>query len=484
MACFLAIVAVGVAARYFLLGSGRVAVSGNEPCLPPEVAAVRSNSPAVSRTPGNLKVYFDASGGMAGYAATAPNALGNFSTLAGNFVQSSLYQAGATGKVTFYKFGEYRFDPKQPASPPAVADPQPFARASAYNEADTNLADLLRWVQHDRDPKARPQDRTLSIVVTDLMLDDREAVDDFEASVGGLLRKMVGESGLAVGFLSVRVPFNGKIFVGGQAFGASLNDRPLMFLIIGDPYQVRSFYEYLRTSEAAPFADRGGVTSRTSFAIFGLEPASIALYDARLTGVSTGFSTRPLRLRVPGAETLQSFTFNADSMKAGALGGLELALQANSGVEPFEVVGSKPLWESAVWKLSPQGANAGSCKAGTAWVRVANLPPAGWKQTGQTLTYSLDATTMKRVGLSERGVYLVQFLAGQENDFSSSAAADWMKASSMSNAEIARQLSGSRTAQIGVPGLEQLRNVLITELELPGNKAIKRAAAQIIIQSE
>ena len=482
---FLIVLVSGAVLRGILWPSPRlIAVAGTDPCLPRDVAMVRLNSQAATRTPGNVKVYFDASGGMAGYVMQAPNVIGNLSTLAGNFVQSSLYQAGRPGKLEFRRFGEYRFDAKNPVAPAAVGDPREFARPAVYSEANTNITDLLRWIQADHHPNAKPEERTLSIVVTDLMLDDRQATEDFEASVGGVLRKMVIEDGQAVGIMSVRVPFAGKIFIGNQAFRASLVDRPLVLLLIGDPYQVRAFYEYLETSEIRPFSS-GTPASGRGFSLFGLEPGSIVLADANLSGIGTGFSGRPARLRIPGAEKIQSLNFNADAVRPESKGGIEVVLQANAGVQNYEVVGNEPLWEGKIWKLSSKGATSASCKSGEAWARVGSLPSVGWKQTGQTLTYKLDAASMARSGMDQKGVYLLQLIAGQQGIVENHPATSWMIEWSTSNDELAHRLGGSGPmARTGIPGLVHLRNVLLTELRMPGREAIKRTASQLIIQSE
>lgn len=454
----------------------------SQSCLPGEVASIRANSSSAQRNPGNVRVYFDASGGMAGYVAQSPNAIGNLVTLSNSFVQSSLYPVGGA-KVEFRRFGSYRFDPQQPAAPAAVADPADFARPAIYADQESRIADVLRWVVHDRKNMADPAARPLSVLVTDLMLDDRAAIDDFEASVGGLLRNMMIEDGLAVGIMAVRVPFSGKIFIGPAAYPAAMADRPLVIVMIGTPYQVRAFYDYLGTSEQQPFAATTPPTTAHAFALFGLEPGAIALTDAGLAGVSTGFLSRPSSIRIPGATGIPTFTFAADKIKNK--GGLTIPLEANAGVRDFEVIGNEPLSESAIWKADPAALDKKGCASGAAWLRFGSLPPSGWKKSGQSLTYNLDAEAMKLAGLDQRGLYMVQLVAGQRGIVEKHPAAAWMTAWSMSNEDLAARLRASRSASgTGVMGLEQLRRILLTELRLPGNQAIKRSASQVIIETE
>jgi hypothetical protein len=192
-----------------------------------------------------------------------------------------------------------------------------------------------------------------------------------------------------------------------------------------------------------------------------------------------------MRLQIPGAEKLQSFTFNSDSARPEAKGGVTMTLQANAGVKDYEVVGNEPVWESTVWKLSSAGADRASCKSGAAWSYVGSLPASGWKRAGQTLSYQIDGSMMKRAGLDQKGVYVVQMLAGQQGIVADHPAAAWMNEWSMSNSDLAQRLTSSSSAtRVGVPGLAQLRSVLLAELRMPGHQTIKRTAGHIIIQSE
>lgn len=481
----LCLAVIGGGAAYKISSdNGRAVTSQSVSCLPSPVAAVRARSAAIPRTPGNLQVFFDASGGMAGYVASHPNAIGNLNSLARNFVNSNYYRSGKQGKVQFHRFGEYRFDANAPTPPEIVNDPNAFAKPSPYTEKDTRIADLLRWIVHQRKATSKAAEHPLSIIVTDFMLDDREAVDDAEASVGGALRNMVIKDGLAVGIMAVRVPFDGKIFVDGKTFQASLPARPLVILMIGEPYQVRTFYEYLDTSEARPFSSGTPVSDR-DFALFGLEAGSISLFDAGLSGISNGFSLRPPRTRIPGTAGIPAFSFDAAAAKSGAKGGVKIEMRADAGVADFEVIGNEPLSESAIWKIDPSAIEAKSCASGAAWTSVGSLPLRGWSKSGQQLTYTLDAAGMAEAGIEGEGIYMIQLLAGQRGVVDDHPAAAWMREWSTSNADLAQRLGGGAGAErVGIPGLEPLRRMLLTELTIPGREAIERSASQFIVQSE
>jgi hypothetical protein len=466
---------------WFLNGSSEPLANANYACLPGEVASIRASSSQAVRNPGNVQVYFDVSGGMAGFVAESPNAIGNLVTLSRNFVKSSLY-VNREPTINFRRFGSYRFDNQKPLAPVAIEDPADFARPGIYSEQESRIADVLRWVAYDRKKIADPAARPLSVLVTDLMLDDRAAIDNFEASVGGLLRNMMIEDGLAIGIMAVRVPFNGKIFIGPASYQATLADRPLVILMIGSPYQVRTFYDYLDTSEQFPFAATTNASAR-AFALFGLEPGTIELTDAKIAGLTSGFLSRPASVRIPDAIGIPTFTFKADRAKNA--GGVVIPLEANAGVRGFEVIGNEPITESAVWKLDTAALDKKSCTSGAAWQRIGSLPFGGWKKSGQSLTYNLDAQTIKLAGLDQPGLYMIQLVAGQRGIVENHPAAAWIASWSMSNEDLAARLSSSRSAAgTGVAGLEPLRRILLTELRLPGNQAIKRSASQVFVEIE
>lgn len=476
------VIAVAAVAAFFaLFRSGDPAdLSKIATCLPGSVAETRASSAALQRNLGDLVVYLDASGGMAGYAAGLPNAIGNLATIARGYTQSSLYAEGSKGTVSFRKFGEYRFNPAEPTAPAAIEDTAAFARPGAYTEQDSNIADLLDWIKHERSTGSAP----LSVIVTDLMLDDKQAADQFETSVGGSLRNMIIKDDLALGIMSVRAPFDGKIYVGTTAIQTSLADRPLVIMLIGSPYQVRSFYEYLGTTEAAPFSDNTPQSDR-AFALFGLKAGSIVLAEPSAEGVSRAFSQLPAKTRIPGADDIASVRFKASAEERDPKSGMLLKLEANAGVADFEVIGNTPVYSASVWKLDKNNLTASKCKSGAAWLNVGGLPPSGWKVDGQDVTYRLTADEMKQAGLAAEGLYMVELVAGQQGVVKDHPAAAWLQDWSMDNDQIIARLSrGGGATRIGVPGLEPLRRILLAELTMPGSEKIKRTATHLIIETE
>lgn len=470
-----------VAAFFALVRTGDAPDTGKiVSCLPGSVAETRARSAALKRDLGDVVVYLDASGGMAGYAAALPNAIGNLTTFARDYTQSGLYADDKKGKVTFRQFGEYQFNAAEPVAPFGIEDISAFTRPAAYNQQDSKIADLLKWIKHERSTGSTP----LAVIVTDLMLDDREAADQFEASVGGALRNMIIKEDLALGIMAVRVPFSGKIFVGATALQASMGDRPLVLMMLGDPYQVRKFYEYLGTTQAAPFSDDTPQSDR-AFALFGLEAGSIVLAEPSADGVSRAFSQLPAKTRIPGADDIPSVRFDPTAEEKDEKSGMLLTLAANAGVADFEVIGNTPVYSASVWKLEKNSLTPQKCKSGAAWLNVGGLPPSGWKVEGQKVTYRLTAEEMEQAGLADDGLYMIELIAGQQGVVKDHPAASWMQDWSMANSEITVRLARSGGAtRIGVPGLEPLRRILLAELTMPGSEKIKRTATHLIIETE
>lgn len=472
---------VAVSAFVFLFRSNDETDIGKvASCLPASVVDTRSQSASLQRNLGDVVVYLDASGGMAGYTASVPNVIGNLTTITRDYTQGGLYPDGKKGKVTFRRFGEYQFSAAEPFAPREIEDFATFARPAAYTEQDSKIADLLKWIKHDRSTGAKP----LSVIVTDLMLDDRQAIDQFEVSVGGALRNMIIEDNLALGIMAVRVPFSGKIFIGATAVDATLPNRPLVIMMLGDPYQVRRYYEYLATTQAAPFSEDTSQSER-AFALFGLEAGSIVLTEPKADGVSRSFSRLPAKTRVPGGDDIPSVRFNPSAKEKDSRSGILLNLSANAGVADFEVIGNTPVYSASVWKLDKGGLTDRKCKSGAAWLNVGGLPPSGWKVSGQQVTYRLTADAMEQAGLADDGLYLLEIIAGQQGVVQDHPAAAWMQEWSMDNSEIALRLTRSSGAtRIGVPGFEPLRRILLAELTMPGSEKIKRSGTHLIIETE
>lgn len=480
-----AVIAIAAAAYFLLTPNTRTDQVGPvADCLPASVRDAETANLASTRPPGDLNVYVDASGGMRGYAsAGTPNALGNLMSLSLNFTKSSNYAPSAPGTTRFFRFGDYRFDPKSPEAPALVETAEQLARPAAFNEENTRLADVLRWIEHRHD-KAGDGADPLSIVVTDLMLDDREAVDAFEASVGGALRNLMIDEKLSVGLLAVRVPFDGNVFVGDAALRAAVPDRPLIILMIGDPFQVRAFYDYLDTSEIAPFSSDTALTNRR-FALFGLEASAIADAAPQLSGTGSGFSSRSFSLDVPGTQDLKKFSFRPGAADEDSKARLRVRLDAGANKESYEVIGDEPVSVGFVWQLDEAAFDPAACNPQQVWSHYARLGPDRALSKGQQAVYSLGPDEMEAAGMDRKGTYLVQMIAGQRGLVREHEAVEWMGEWSDTNDRLTSRLRQSETTRgLGVPGLQPLRNILLAELLIPGREEIERSSAQFVIRTE
>ena len=455
------------------------------PCLPAGAKQIWLRNREVASTPSSIQVYFDASGGMQGYVKGGGKVFGNLVSQAENFSRSSAFE-DRPAAVEFRTFGEYDFDAAAPVPPALAANKGALSNAATYNENDTKIADLLGWVlQSNR--SAPSGQKPLSVVVTDLMLDDKEATDDFAASVGGRLQDIVIRERLAVGFLGVKVPFNGPVYVaqgdGERKFDATLRTRPLMILMIGDPHHVRSFYEYLQGTEDIPPFSADTPVANHAFSLFSLDASEVVRGALSSGGLESGFEPVSGSSQLPpsvSAARLSTYSFDP-STDDDVEGGLSLELKADADLKPYEVVGNDPIWASDIWRLRSDF-SAEDCDQNRAWDPLKSLPgPVG--TNGDTLSYTLNADVMGKLRLRP-GTYLFLAAAGRKGLTLDNTKSEWMREWSMSNPQVTQNLASSSRREIGTPGLEALRSKLLTELMVPQRENVWRSAAQFIITIE
>lgn len=461
------------------LGEG----AGSGPCLPIGAKQIWLRNREIVRMPGSIQVYYDASGGMQGYVTGGSKVFGNLASQAENFSRSSAFKDSPVN-VEFRTFGEYNFVADAPVPPALAASKEALSSAATYKENDTKIADLLGWVIAST--KSAPSgQKPLSIVVTDLMLDDKEATDDFAASVGGRLQDIAIRERLAIGFLGVKVPFDGPVYVAQngdeQEFDADLRTRPLMILMIGDPHHVRSFYEYLQGTEGIPPFSADTPVSNHGFSLFSLDASEVIRGSLSSAVLDSGFEPVSGAAELPpsvSAAQLSTYSF-ASSTDEDAEGGLGIKLEADADLEPYEVVGNDPIWASDIWRLRSDF-SAEDCDNNRAWDPLKSLP-GPVESSGNTLSYTLNADAMGKLRLRP-GTYLFLAAAGRKGLTLDNSQSEWMREWSMSNGQVTQNLANSSRREIGTPGLDALRSKLLTELMVPQRENVWRSASQFIIK--
>ncbi len=480
----IALLAILAVAYFFLFMSGKddAAPETASVCLPDQVTDFLDREKAIKDAPSRIAVYLDASAGMRGYvnpSQGSSNIIANFITETKNYTRSgAIYKGAEKGQVDFY-----RFDKTIGTKP--LPDPEAYGKPAVYTGTETRITDVLALVAKQRTENAKNGTEQLTIIVTDLMLDDTSAADDFEASVGGELRTAVTEDNLAIGILGLRVPFDGPIYHAGKTYPAKLRRRPLIMLMIGQPRHVRSFHDYLSTSETKGLGGPGTESARRAFAMFGQSAGSLQYAQTKVRGTRTGFrpkraTTNPLLARKLG--TLQQLNFDKDKTENDdAKQGLSIALEANATVAPYEVIGDEPRQSSRIWQLSEGEAQSAECFS-TMWVAAPELPKSGWKTKGQKINYLLTADTIDLSSIRNPGTYLVQLTAGQAGLVPDHPAASWMTSWSMSSAQITANLRNRR--EINAPGLEPLRRMLTNELIENGRETVTRSVSHFVLEVE
>ncbi len=478
----------GAGAYYFLTrDKGDEDSSPLAQCVPRDVAAFTGQGTNVPAAPQKINIFFDGSGGMAGYVSpkvtgdNGANIIGDLITGTRNFVQGSLYPEG-DGQVAFRSFGEKISAP--------INTPENYAREAAYrcpqggcDNQETRTDTLMRYINAERKKAGDAGRGELNVIVTDLMLDNKDAVDSFEASVGGQLRIAIIEDNLAVGILGIQTDFAGNIYQAGDRFDAQVR-RPLIIMMIGQPKHVRAYYDYLTSSEIPPFSKAQADQGRLDFALFGQEPGTMDLSAPTVRGTGSGFR----QTRITDDKRLLSlfgdlpqYEYGGSENSDAAENGLAIRLKADASVAEYEVIGNDPQYSSSVWRLNADAANNASCARDALWNGVSGLPEKGWMTQGQNVGYLLSADMLEKSAMRGSGIYLVQAVAGQTGLMVPHKAAAWMDEWSMSSDQIARNLQKGAPS-IGTPGLARVRAILERELDTQGRKSVPRSATHFLLK--
>ena len=207
-------------------------------CLPPGLP-----QPAPSPRLLPIEVYFDGSQSMSGFAEPGPSAvrpLGDLLRL--------LADQGAP--VRYHAFGKTIAD-LTPARAALYDRPQVY-NCKACDNQESWIDDVLRAVAR------APADR-ISLVVTDLWLDNHAFHGSLQVAFGGPLAKLIvpapgATSVPALAVLGIRAPYRGRIYdLPGGGSPRFEGERPLFVLIAGPEREVAAVRTMLRQSHSPAF---------------------------------------------------------------------------------------------------------------------------------------------------------------------------------------------------------------------------------------
>jgi len=367
------------------LGSPVCAASAPPPprsCLPP---GLPQPAPAPRQLP--IDVYFDGSQSMSGFAEPGPSAvrpLGDLLRL--------LADQGAP--VRYHAFGKAIAD-LTPARAALYDRPQVY-NCKACDNQESWIDDVLRAVAR------APADR-LSIVVTDLWLDNHAFHGSLQVAFGGPLAKLIvpapGAAAVpALAVLGIRAPYRGRIYdLPGGGSPRFDGERPLFVLIAGPEREVAALRAMLRDSHSPAFnADhlREAVFTAGGTARLATPPVPVG------GGVTTA---GPLA----GAADVAHYRFDR-ALAARQRGAIAGRYAPGLAVTPGEVWRGPPAAASRVWVMGDAGALA-RCAPG-AWRALPPLrgswrvggPGAGGNGSG---AFRFDATNSAAMSAGE--AYLV-----------------------------------------------------------------------------
>ncbi len=351
-------------------------------CLP---APLKPNPKAA----GGYQVYLDRSFSMSGYVQPGfgPIALADLL----NLLKSSGESRNLP--VTYSAFG------KKIAPLANAAAAQAFTAPAAYgcdtNGACDNQESLID--QTLEDISANGDDR-LSVVVTDLWLDNKSFRGTIDVALGNPLRKILDE-GKAIGVLGIDAPYAGSVYdVPHVGKYAGATRRPLFVLLIGSIDEVTNTYRLL--ASRSPLM-RGDVAR---YALFTAAPFTEAVspeFKVSGGGIARGVvfrdAERSPEFRMNVATAIARHGVIKATVAATPDGGTELrpGLQWNGELRAT----------SHWWRLA-DNANLKQCSAGM-WNPAARAPDP-WKrmpENDMAAAFALDDGTS--MSLSVPGHYFM-----------------------------------------------------------------------------
>lgn len=385
-------------------------------CLP-EAAKAAAATPA--DTFGRVQVYIDGSQSMAGYLSPAAGST--------NPMADILRLVDRLGRernvpVDFAAFGrEIVAIPREAALGP-YSGPGPYnCRGGGCDNQESRIDNVLEGVA------ALPKD-ALSVVVTDLWLDNLSFAGSSQVALGGPLQDVLRQ-GKAIGVLGSMAPFAGPIFgVPGVGTYRGARERPLFVIIIGPPPAVVQLKDRLRQSESPHFT-----AERVRFSLFTTDTGVPPLAPPKLRPIGGGVAKRSvLGPGILAGVPQYRFERGLAQLQRGSIG----AVHDPSAAFPEGAVWSGPArLTTRVWRLSdPAGLD--QCAAGT-WREIPRLANA-WRPAGTEIgstDFALDSRST--APLADGNIYYVLAEMGTNGLTVPNPQAQWLRDWSLSPAESA-----------------------------------------------
>lgn len=385
-------------------------------CLPEGVRAATSKP---SDAFGRVQIYIDGSQSMAGYfspAAGSTNPMADILRLVDRLGREQ------SVPVEFAAFG------REIVAIPREAALGPYSRQERYNCRGGGCDNQESRIDNVLDGVASMPRDALSVVVTDLWLDNLSFAGSSQVALGGPLQDVLRQ-GKAIGVLGSMAPFAGPIFgVPGAGTYRGARERPLFVIIVGPPAAVVKLKDRLLQSESPHLA-----AERVRFSLFSTDMALPPLGPPKLRPIGGGVARRS----VLGPGILAGVPqYRLQRGLALQQGGSIRASHDPSAAFPEGAVWSGPArLTTRVWRLSDP-ADLEKCAAGT-WREIPRLSDA-WRPDGPesgTAEFALDSRST--APLADGNIYYVLAEMGTKGLAVPNPQTQWIRDWSLSPADSA-----------------------------------------------
>lgn len=333
-----------------LAGSDGPTAAGD--CVPE--AARPAKAPPEPPPLRSLQVYIDGSQSMAGYVRPG---LGIANPMADLLRLLSRYGDGQSVPATFAAFGREIVE----IDPAAAVDR--YSREATYTCAGCDKNESR--IDNVLEASARAHGDSLTLIVTDLWLDNQSFAGSPEVALGGPLQDTLRQ-GRAIGVIGLSAPFNGAVYgVPGVGTHKLAGERPLFLIALGNPSDVLRLKEALFTSQSPIFAKE-----RSHFTLYTTQ-WNVPVVGHRSVSAQGGGVQRDNVLGPDALPRVPQFKIEG-SVAAGQQGRVAVAVNQDAAF-PEGLVWKGPVRATTrVWQLSSD-AELEICAAGT-WREMGGLP--------------------------------------------------------------------------------------------------------------
>jgi hypothetical protein len=343
-------------------------------CLPASSALLSTSSNKKDALGRQLNVFIDGSQSMAGFNA---GVISDIRPL-GDILAIIQGQALSSRKTNYFAFGKS-------IAAISIDEARRFGTVAPFNcsncdNQESRLDSVLNAVAAD-------DTGALSLIVTDLWLDNKSFAGSPQVALGQPLRAILQE-GRAIGVIGIAAPFKGAVYnvpSVGTYYGAT--ELPLYVIAIGREVDVLAFHEELNQSGGPSFRE-----GRMNFSLFSAASKS-NIVEGNLKPVGAGVSRVPSISATPirGVPYYQLEESLAEK-QGGQLGRAFDTAQ----LDPYRVMSGTSSDRTNVWRVVNDDAFQ-RCET-EAWQALSPIQGL-WKARdgGAGVTFSFGAEITKRL---------------------------------------------------------------------------------------